>query len=285
MDVKQMMEYYSHQSEVSDPDSQRLLFKDLPADLPGLVKVVQNTIIHVYWSDRMGAQISRERKDEEMNLRTVENILRQAASMQGGSLLEERLMESRLVGTCRDYSTLLTSIFRSQGVPARARCGFGTYFLPDHFEDHWVCEWWNENEQRWVMTDAQLDDLQKSVMKITFDTLDLPPGQFVTGGDAWQMCRAGNEDPNKFGIFEFSGMDFIRGNLMRDFLSLNKVEVLPWDFWGLLKKPFDRLTGEELALFDHLAELTSPVLKGEEALRAFVELREIYDSEPGLRFE
>ena len=104
-----------------------------------------------------------------MNLRTVENILRHAAGMQGGSLREERPMESRVVGTCRDYSTLLSSIFRSQGIPARARCGFGTYFLPDHFEDHWVCEWWNENEQRWVMTDAQLDDLQKSVMEITFD--------------------------------------------------------------------------------------------------------------------
>ncbi len=262
MDAKQMMVFYSTQSEVSDPRSQRLLFKDLPADLPGLVNVVQNTIIHVYWSDRMGAQISRERKDEEMNLRTVENILRLAASMHGGSLREERPMEARVIGTCRDYSLLLSSIFRSQGVPARARCGFGTYFQPDHFEDHWVCEWWNENEQRWVMTDAQLDDLQKSVLKITFNTLDLPSGQFVTGGEAWQMCRAGDADPNKFGIFDFSGMDFIRGDLMRDFLSLNKVEVLPWDFWGLLKKPYDRLTEEELVLFDRLAELNITSIGG-----------------------
>jgi hypothetical protein len=233
----------------------------------------------------MGAQISRERKDEEMNLRTTENILRLVASMQGGSLREERPMEARVVGTCRDYSLLLSSIFRSQGVPSRARCGFGTYFQPDHFEDHWLCEWWNENEQRWVMTDAQLDDLQKSVLEITFDTLDLPSGQFVTGGEAWKMCRAEKADPNKFGIFDFSGMDFIRGDLMRDFLSLNKVEVLPWDFWGLLKKPYDRLTEEELVLFDRLAELTSPALKGDEAVKAFKELRDIYDQESGLRFE
>lgn len=281
----QMLDHYLSQDEVTDPRSLGVLFKDLPASVKELVKVVQNTIIHVYWSDRMGAKIERTRKDEEMNLRTVENILRRAVSMQGGSLLEERQMEDRVVGTCRDYSVLMVSMLRSKKIPARARCGFGTYFQPDHFEDHWVVEWWDREEERWVMTDAQLDALQMSVLGIKFDPMDMPRGQFVTGGEAWLMCRAGKNDPAKFGIFEFSGMDFIRGDLMRDFLALNKVEVLPWDFWGLLKKPYDRLTSEETALFDRLAELTSPDLNGEDALAALDELQTIYENEPGLRFE
>lgn len=285
MDKAQMIDYYLSQGDVSDPRSQGLLYIDLPANVKELVKVAQNTIIHVYWSDQMGAKIERPRKDEEMNLRTVENILRRAASMQGGSLLEERPMENRVVGTCRDYSLLMVSMLRSKNIPARARCGFGTYFQPDHFEDHWVVEWWNREEERWVMTDAQLDALQMSVLGIKFNPMDMPRGEFVTGGEAWQMCRAGKNDPNKFGIFEFSGMDFIRGDLMRDFLALNKVEVLPWDFWGLLKKPFDRLTSEEFALFDRLAKLTSPDLTGDEALCALDELQNIYAQEPGLRFE
>jgi hypothetical protein len=47
------------------------------------------------------------------------------------------LLAKRLVGNCRDFSTMLCAMLRHQGVPARARCGFGAYFLPNHYEDHW----------------------------------------------------------------------------------------------------------------------------------------------------
>src|SRR6516165_7569409 len=30
------------------------------------------------------------------------------------------------------------------------------------FEDHWVCEYWNGAEERWVLVDAQLDELQQA---------------------------------------------------------------------------------------------------------------------------
>ena len=41
--------------------------------------------------------------------------------------------ERRLVGTCRDFTTFMTALLRAKGIPARARCGFGTYFLPGHY--------------------------------------------------------------------------------------------------------------------------------------------------------
>ena len=41
------------------------------------------------------------------------------------------------MGNCRDFSTMLCTVLRYQNTPARARCGFGAYFLPDHYEDHW----------------------------------------------------------------------------------------------------------------------------------------------------
>jgi hypothetical protein len=190
--------------------------------------------------------------------------------LQPGSLLAPRPLEHKLVGNCRDFSLMLASFLKFKGVPARARCGFGTYFLPDHFEDHWVTEYWNAGEGRWVMVDSQLDALQQEVLKLDFDPLDMPPGKFVLAGEAWQMCRAGQADPEKFGIFQWHGMAFIRGNLFRDTAALNRFEILPWDFWGMLEKPIEECAPAEMALFDRAAELTLHVDE------CFGELRELY---------
>jgi len=51
-------------------------------------------------------------------------------------------------------------------LPARARCGFGTYFWRGRFEDHWICEYWTG--ARWARVDAQLDEVQRRVLGIDF---------------------------------------------------------------------------------------------------------------------
>jgi hypothetical protein len=43
--------------------------------------------------------------------------------------------------------------------------------------------------------DAQLDELQREVLKIPFDPLDVTRDQFIVGGRAWQMCRSGSGYP------------------------------------------------------------------------------------------
>jgi hypothetical protein len=176
------------------------------------------------------------------------------------------------VCNCRDFSTLMAAFLRHQGTPARARCGFGTYFMPGHYEDHWVVEYWHKTQARWVMVDAQLDDFQQQALKIQFDPLDMPPGQFVVAGEAWNLCRVKLANPKDFGIFNMHGMDFIRGNLFREVLSFNKIELLPWDAWGLLAKPLPSCTRAERALFDHAADLSAD---GSPELRAF------YAANPG----
>ena len=95
-------------------------------------------------------------------------------------------------------------------VPARARCGFGAYFLPNHYEDHWVAEYWNAAEERWVLVDAQLDEFQRREMQVAFDPLDVPRDQFIVGGAAWKMCRSGVADPDSFGIFDMRGLIILR---------------------------------------------------------------------------
>ena len=104
--------------------------------------------------------------------------------------------------------------------------------------------------------DAQIDDLQREVLGIDFDTLDVPRNKFIVGGKAWHMCRQGEADPNDFGIFDMRGLWFIRGNLARDIAALNKVELLPWDSWGLADCQDQDLTSDDLQLLDKLALAT-----------------------------
>ena len=137
---------------------------------------------------------------------------------------DARDVAHRLPSVCRHFSLMLCSILRAQGVPARPRCGFGAYFTPGKFEDHWVCEYWNAGQKRWILVDAQLDAIQRKALHINFDPLDTPRNKFIIAGDAWQMCRSGLADPAKFGLTHVhqSGLWFIAGNVLRDLASLNR---------------------------------------------------------------
>ncbi len=69
------------------------------------------------------------------------------------------------------------------------------------------------------------------------------------------MCRSGQANPDHFGIFDMHGLGFVRGDFVRDVASLNKVELLPWDCWGIIEKPEEN-DPDDLEFLDHLAELT-----------------------------
>ena len=257
--------FYRGQGAVSNPGRYGYLFEDLPATVAELVRIVQGITIHVFWAERYGFKIPSERLDE-VQLRTMEKRLARTLELDKRPLTDSRSLDKKLVGNCRDFSLLMTALLRHQGIPARARCGFGTYFLPDHFEDHWVAEYWDADRQCWVLVDAQLDEFQISQMGISFDPLDVPRDQFVVAGSAWQMCRTGKADPDAFGIFDMHGLGFIRGNLVRDLASLNKVELLPWDCWGVILE--DKLdNADDLAALDQAADLTSAIPPDFEAIR------------------
>jgi len=176
---------------------------------------------------------------------------------------------------------LLAAVLRYQGVPARARCGFGTYFTPGRYEDHWVCEYWNAAQSRWVLVDAQLDERMIDVLKPDFDPLDTPRDRFIVGGKAWQLCRSGAADPDDFGIFDMHGLEFVRGDLLRDFLAFNKIEILPWDGgWGYMVALEPEQVTPVYVLMDRVAELIRAVdaSASDEDLAA---IRTLYEQDVG----
>jgi Transglutaminase-like superfamily len=270
------IEFYSSSGIMTELGQDASAFEDLPTDIASLCEVVQGNLLHIFWSERYGRVLSESEK-QTVNIRSVAEKLALIKSLDAQSLNKPRPLEKRQIGNCRDFTLFLTSILRYQGLPARARCGFGAYFIPNHYEDHWVCEYWNPGKQRWVMVDSQLDTFQQETLGINFDPLDVPSNQFVTGGKAWQMCRSGQADPQQFGIFDMHGWWFIWGDLVRDFLALNKVEILPWDGgWGYLNISLNDPppAKDDLLFYDRIAALTLAGNSG------FPQLRAEYDSDP-----
>src|SRR5207248_1038255 len=139
-------------------------------------------------------------------------------------------------------------------IPARSRCGFGAYFSPDKFEDHWVAEYWAGNG--WKLTDSQIDASQREILRLDMNLQDVPHDRFVVAGAAWQQCRSGRADPGAFGIFEMRGLWFIAGNVIRDFAALNNMELLPWDSWGAMTGPDAPIPDDTLTLLDRVSALT-----------------------------
>jgi hypothetical protein len=270
------LKYFAQYGKMTDPGPYADLYDDLPSDIPALVQVVQGLMVHVFWAERYGLSLSEERKGE-VQLRSMERRLARTLELDPGPLTVARPLEKKIVGNCRDFSLTLASMLQSKGIDARPRCGFGAYFLPDHYEDHWVCEYSLEEEERWVLVDAQLDDLQQEVLKIPFDTLDVPRDQFVVGGAAWKMCRTRQANPDQFGIFDMHGIDFVKGDFIRDVAALNKMELLPWDCWGMIFTDYASLPPDDLSMLDRLADLTSGDVPD------FAAVRQIYESDPRLR--
>jgi hypothetical protein len=141
-----------------------------------------------------------------------------------------------------------------------------------------VCEYWNATAGRWMLADAQVDDVQRPVLGAGFDVLDVSRDDFLVAGDAWRRCRAGLADPGKFGLslLDEAGYWWIAANLLRDVAALNNMEMLPWDIWGEMLRPNEEPDKAQVALFDELAALTTDPDAG------FAELAARYQADPRL---
>jgi len=279
IEMENSRKYYAHHGAMTAAGPHRAELRTLPREIGALCEVIQGMLIHRDMAPFLYRTTLSEEKRDEAHTRPVAAMLARIHSLDAKPLTSPRQPTHRMAAVCRHFATMLTAILREQGVPARARCGFGAYFTPGKFEDHWVCERWDAARARWILVDAQLDAVQREALRIDFDPLDVPRNRFVVAGDAWQMCRSGRADPDRFGLsyIHLQGLWFVAGNVLRDFASLNRVEMLPWDVWGLMTMDDAGLTDQNKELLDRIAALS---LAGDDA---FTEIRAIYESEDRLR--
>ena len=221
----------------------------VPAGPVEICRLVPGLVIHPLATEGLG--LRGERFDENQ-LRPAASIVRAALRADARPVHQPREAASRVVGTCRHFAVLACALLRYRGIPSRARCGFGSYFQPGLSLDHWITEYWDSADGRWVRVDVQ--HLPESFVA---RPQDLRPAEFLTGGEAWLACRAGAADPATFGVYgtENFGPAEVRGNVIRDLAALNKTEMLPWDEWGRMGASYRGETGADYdALMDAVAQ-------------------------------
>jgi hypothetical protein len=274
-----MLEYYASQGVMTDPGKYVDLYESLPDDVHGLVQAATGLLLHVGNMAYYKVELTEER-EQEIQLRKAEDMLEKIMAIEDSPLVVARKPEKRLIINCRHFVVLACSFMRSKGIPVRARCGFANYMdpEPEWYADHWICEYWHTDQGRWIELDPKFDSA--AAKELTIDVYDLPPERFLTGGEAWTLCRAGKLDPEKCGVFDpphLKGLWFIMGNLIRDFMSLNKLELLPWDCNKVMEYTGKPLPEAECKIWDELAELTASVDE------RFDEVRKRYESDSTLR--
>jgi hypothetical protein len=248
---------YTTPGPLADPGPHRDALLALPKAVPELVEAVQGLLIHQDLTGCYGVERT-EAHFTAANLRPVARVL-DLLLADGRALTESREPGDRAGSTCRDFTLLTVAAMKAHGIPARARCGFGSYFGTGANEDHWVVEYLDADSGRWRLVDAQIDDRQRELFRIDFDTLDVPRDRFIVAGDAWRRCRNGSDAPNRYGltaVHEF-GEFWIAGNLIRDVAALSDMEMLPWDDWGAMPAPDNPIAEDLVDLFDELAALTA----------------------------
>lgn len=262
--------YYASQSRITDPAQYAHLYDGLPRDVDGVSRVVQGLVLH-YFGDKWLYSYPPERTCE-INTRYVPAILQRILELDAQPLAEPRTPDIRFIGCCRDFTALAVSMLRHAGVPARSRHGFADYFESGYYIDHVVVEFWNG--RAWQLCDSQIDQQYFNV-----NVHNVPRDRFIVGGQAWQMCRAGKADPELFGLgshVPIKGWSFIRSRMMQDLAALNKTEMLCWEEWAF-DGPQEQLSKSDLALLDHVAEVTQQGDAG------FAEVRRLFTEDERLR--
>jgi len=244
---------YADHSALTHPGPYDALIRGLPPDIPALCRTLQGLLIHEAWIERNGVNPAAFAGQSRATL-PVAQRLEQLLAIDPRPLTTARPGESRALSTCRDFSLMLCGVLRHHGVPARIRCGFGRYFAPHPLHDHWVCEYWDRGKQRWVLVDAQLDQLHRDLLKFDFEPVDVPRSAYITGIEAWKLCRAGVIDPAQLGHGTTTGLFFARVNLARDLLALVKIETSAWDTWREAREPHRALDNAALLLCDSMAQ-------------------------------
>ncbi|MFC4017868.1 transglutaminase-like domain-containing protein [Micromonospora sp. GCM10011542] len=220
----------------------------LPGDPVDICRLAAGLVIQP--SDAKGLSLPAERFAENQ-LRPVGRLIDAVLALDPTPLDVAREPDRRVIGTCRHFAVLSCALLRYRGVAARARCGFATYFQPGRGVDHWITEYWHDNDGRWARVDPEI--LGGSVL---VRAEDLAAGDFLTGGEAWTAFRAGHLDAAHFGVYGTGnwGPAEIRGNAIRDLAALNKVEMLPWDEWGRMGESYRGETGAD---YDGLIDMVA----------------------------
>lgn len=165
---QESLEYYASHSKFTDPGEHASLYDGLPTSTPELCDIAHNIVIDFAFTRIFDVELPKERVQDVMS-RYVEQILKRSQEISSKPITKKREPKDRVAGTCRDFAIMLCSMLRHQKVSARLRCGFEVYFKSGKHEDHWIVEYWNKEQSRWILVDPEVGEVEKkrSMSKLT----------------------------------------------------------------------------------------------------------------------
>lgn len=219
--------FYTSQSIYSDPGRHLGLLSRVGDGPLEIARWINSLMQHPRGPEAKERAFHQEQV-RDLQLRSVEEHLSRA--LQRG-LLDSPHDQPKVGGLCRDFALIAVSKFRASNIPARLRVGFADYLAPGYWEDHWLCEW--HDGQKWRRLDVEFAPVQG----IYFDAFDVPSERFITASEAWSRVRDEPEIASTFGVssLDLAGVWFIAGSVFREIAALRKLELKPWDYWGLVE--------------------------------------------------
>lgn len=168
---------------------------------------------------------------------------------------KNRDVTKRITVSCRQASVLFSAILKAKGIPCRSRAGFMDFGdTGDSYMEHWVNEYWDFNENRWVLVDV--DGYYEYEQRFGYSQFDLPRRKFVTASEAWIGLRK-NTLNKKLDVFSPNPLEGVCEYLFMDFHALMNNEIF-YSYQPLyLRGGIHTLSESELHELDHLAGLLS----------------------------
>lgn len=168
-----------------------------------------------------------------------------------------RESKDKLFITCRGQAILLAATLKAKNIPARVRSGFAEY--PSNngiYWDHWITEYYNDKENRWILIDADCccND------NIDFDIYDIPQNKFLKAAQVYLEFRKNPSNISKLGHAYYGStnekiIEILTTALFYDFHCLMNDEIIYLHYPKYLKEKNFKLETEDFIEIDELAKM------------------------------
>ena len=284
---KEILNHYLEFSMFTNPGLYNDKLKDLPKDIRKIGDLIRKNFIHRTTLSEGNVGTNADKKFGDMNkvpwhrqpeddyLITVASILAELYRRNNKGLINNRKEKEKVVLTCRFVSILMASILKSNGIPCRVRSGNAPYFEKGRSLDHWINQYWDNKEKRWITIDV---DGSWSLIE-DINPYDIPERKFDFPAKAWLDVRSGKEDEKKFwNAKPEKGLIVVAWSLFYDFHCLMNHEIIYLHVPKIvLRENFNKLSSKELKEIDDLAKLMLDSDKN------FRELKKIWETNKKFR--
>lgn len=263
---KKIYERYLETSIYTYLGKYKELIESLPNDIPSIGMLVCDQITHptMYFIEpspylentyfgKFSSYPKHRFKNEDELFITAVSMIAGILYLDESGFTKNKDVTKRITVSCRQASVLFSAILKAKGIPCRSRAGFMDFGnAGDSYTEHWVNEYWDFNENKWILADV--DGYYEYEKRFGYSQFDLPRQKFVTASEAWLGLRR-NTLNKKLDFFVPNLLQGACEYLLMDFHALMNNEIF-YSYQPLyLRDGVQTLNENELCELDDLAEL------------------------------